>query len=290
MAIQTATSGNLATAQRTVIAEARYTMEHSAPCVNLVEHMRLGKGESTITVPKAGTATADALVDGQDITSSANIGLDFTSLTTAEVGLKFILTDKLLRQLNEDAFRIVGRMGGDAMGRKKDTDVIALFSTLNSATALGGDNKLLTLPNMQACITHAKAHKMGWPLMIVHNPNAIAEVSKSSAVVPSQTYPMPHGFSEELLRDFYGYRVNQVPVFEDGNIAVISGTDSAYGAIFSKGAMVVVDSAGFNEERERDASLRAWELIITADYGCFVLDTTYGAPMRYEIGDMATDG
>ena len=108
-------------------------------------------------------------------------------------------------------------------------------------------------------------------------------------MTPSATYPMPHGFAEDLLRDFYSTRVSGVSVFEDGNIEIVTGTTSAYGCIASKSAMVVVDSVAFKTERQRDASLRATELVVTADYGCFELDDTYGAAMRYEIGDPATN-
>ena len=292
MAIQAATTGNLENVQNIILAKTRFTMEHNMPCVELVEHLRLGKGEKQLTVPKVVQATAANLVDGQDITETADIGVTTTDLTTAEVGLKFILTDKLVRQFNEDVFAICGRQAGDAMGRKKDTDVIAIFSALN-AGALGGaqiwgaDNTNLTLTFLSACIARAKAHKFPRPIFVVHHPNAIFAVVTSAALTPSATYPLPHGWSEERLRDFYKFTLNQVPVFEDGNIAAISGTDSAYGVIASKNAMAVIDQVGFNPERERDASLRAWELVVTADYGVFELDDTYGAPMQYEMGDPA---
>ena len=51
MAIQIASETNLANAQRIVIAECRYTAEHSAPCPNLVEKFTLSPGEKQITVP-----------------------------------------------------------------------------------------------------------------------------------------------------------------------------------------------------------------------------------------------
>ena len=52
MAIQTATTTALDSAQNIVIAQARYTMEHNAPCKNLIEQFRLGKGEKQMTVPE----------------------------------------------------------------------------------------------------------------------------------------------------------------------------------------------------------------------------------------------
>jgi hypothetical protein len=289
MAVQTATTGQLENAQNIAIAKARYTMEHSMPCVNLVEKMTLKQGEKQITVPKVGQMSADHLVDGVDIVDTKDIGMTTTDLTTGEVGLKCILTDKLIRQENESVFAMIGVQMGDAMARIKDTDVIALFAALNGGTTLGADNITLTLTNLSACIAWAKGHKLPNPIAVVHHPYAIYGVVTSSALTPSALAPLTTGWATDLLKDFFKYSVNGVSVFEDGNIEAIAAVDSAYGAIFSKNAMVVVDSMGFTTKRDEDISLRATEVVVTADYGCFELDDTYGAPMRYEMAAPATN-
>lgn len=296
MAIQTATTGQLENAQRVVIEQTRYTEEHSAPCINIVEKMQLKKGEKTITSPKVGQMSAANLTDGVDMTDSEDVGMTTTDLTTSEVGLKVILTDKLVRQENEDMFRIVGRQMGDAMARKKDRDIIALFSALNGGTAFGAAAANLTLNNLSACIARAKSLKFPAPVSIVHHPNAIFDVVTSATLVGAQLVTastsmsnvIPHGFSEDLLSDFYKFMINQVTVFEDGNIDA-DASDDGIGAIFAKDALAYVESVGFNTERERDASLRATELVVTADYGVFELDDAHGAPMTYDIAAPATN-
>ena len=55
--VQTASSGNLSSAQRTIIAATKYTAEHNAPAMALIEHMDLKKGASTVVVPKVGQMT-----------------------------------------------------------------------------------------------------------------------------------------------------------------------------------------------------------------------------------------
>ncbi len=289
MPTQTATTGNLENAQKIAIAECRFTMEHSMPCARLVEHMTLSKGEKQRTVPKVGQMEAHDLVDGADLVDSESIGMTTIDLTSAEVGLKVILTDKLVRQESEDVMRIVGRQMGDAMARKKDKDVIALFSALNGGTTLGADNINLSLTNLAACISHAKAQKYPNPVFVVHHPNAIYQTTKSISITPGSTYPFPRGYAEDMLKDFFKMSFNGVGVFEDGNIEVIAGVDSGYGVIASKAAMVVLESMGFRTEHDRNISLRAEEVVVTADYGCFELDDTYGAPMRYEMGAPATN-
>jgi len=290
MSTQTATTGELDHAQGVVIEKARYTMEHNMPVINLVEHFRLTKGNKQVTVPKVAQMTATDLTDGVDLVDTEDIGMTTTDLTAAEIGLKVILTDKLVRQQNDDVFGIVGRQMGDAVARKKDTDAIALFITLNGSTTLGADAANLKMANAQGCAAWAKAHKLPPPIYFVHHPNAIGYLAYQAAT-SFATYPFPKGLSEDLLKDFYrGIVLNGVAFFEDGNIAINTdaGDASGYGAVFSKSAIAYLESVGFNTERERDASLRGTEVVVTADYGLFELDDTYGAPALYEIGALST--
>jgi hypothetical protein len=266
-------------------------MEFNAPNVELVEQMVLEQGAKTVTVPKVAQMNFAPLQDGVDMVAEQSIGMTTLDLTSAEVGAKIILTDKLVRQENESVFDIVGRQFGDAAARKKDQDIIALFPSLSNSTNQGGTTKLMTMTNLAACIAFAKAQKFPEPIAVVHNPNAVYATVLSAAVTPSATYPMPDGYAEDLLKRFYAFEVNGVQVFQDGNVAGGSGgvAGDGMGAIFSKNAMVVLNSKGFSVEEQRDASLRAWELNATADYGAFQLDTTYGAPMLYSVAAPASN-
>lgn len=283
--IQTATTGNLATAQNIALAKCRFVEEHNAPTVNLVTHLKLKKGDKQMTIPKVSTMTAYDLVDGVDLVSAQDIGLSSIDLTSDEVGLRVILSKKLLRQFNEDVFKIVGRQMGDAMARKKDTDLIALFASLNGGTALGADDKNMTMQNLAACISRGITAKIPTPYFIEHHPDAIYQYH-ASMTTPAQTYPMPEGFSAKLLKDWYFNSTMapaRVPIFHDGNITKISGSDSAYGVLASKDAMCIIEQLGYTTERDEDISLRAYEVVVTSDYGCFELDDSFGFPLRYEM-------
>ena len=286
---QAATTGKLENAQKIMIASARYTEEHNAPMMALTEQFALKNGEKQVTVPKVAQMSMGDLVDGQDIIDEEEIGMTTVDLTAAEVGAKVVLTDKLVRQSVPNVFQMVGRQLGEGMARKKDTDVQALYENLNDGTDLGATTKLLTAVNLTGCIAFAKANKFGSKVYVVHHPNAIAEFVKSAAVTPSVSAPVPHGWSEELLKNFFvGLRpLNGVPIFEAGNIPEDSAGDG-YGCIADQGAMATLTSVKMRTERERDASLRGTEVVITADYGVFELDDSRGAPMLYDISAVAT--
>ena len=291
---QTATTGNLENAQKIIIASARYTEEHNAPAMALIEQFNLPSGSKQVTVPKVGQMSMSDLVDGQDIIDEEEIGMTTVDLTASEVGAKIILTDKLVRQSAENVFSMIGRQLGDGMARKKDTDVIALWPSLNGGTVLGADGRNMNVANTHAVISNAKANKFGNQLYLIHHPNAVAYLSKDGATVASLGAAgggeLTSGFSVDLLKNFYsGLRpINNVPIFEDGNIDKVSGVDSGYGVIADKTALAVLKSVDNRTERQRDASLRATEVVLTADYGVFELDDTRGAALQFEIGDIAT--
>ena len=284
---QTATTGNLENAQKTIIAAARYTEEHNAPAMALIEKFTLGKGEKTVTVPKVGQMTMSDLVDGQDIIDEEEIGMTTIDLTASEVGAKIILTDKLVKQSSPNVMAIIGRQLGDGMARKKDNDVTSLYGSFS--TQLGATTKEFKAENVVACISIAKSSKFGSQLYINHHPNTVAQLAKQAATTAA-SYPVPNGWSEELLGNFWsGLRpINGVPIFEDGNLSEDSNGD-ATGVIADKSALAVLVSVDTRTERQRDASLRATEVVITADYGVFELDDSKGAGMLYKASNPVTN-
>jgi hypothetical protein len=231
---QTATTGNLENAQRIILAAARYTEEHNAPAMGLIESFSLPKGAKQVTVPKVGQMDITDLQDGIDIVDEEEIGMTTVDLTAAEVGAKVILTDKLVRQAADNVMSIVGRQLGDGMARKKDTDVHALYSGLNGGTTLGAAGATMSLANVAGAIAYTKANKFGSQTYILQHPNAV------------------------------------------------------FGVIADKSALAVLKSVDTRTERQRDASLRATELVMTADYGVFELDDSRGAPLTFDAAAPST--
>ena len=283
---QTATTGNLENAQKIIIATSRYTEEHNAPAMNLIEQFNLPSGNKQVTVPKVGQMTMSDLADGIDIIDEEDIGMTTVDLTASEVGAKIIITDKLSRQSAENVFSIIGRQLGDGMARKKDEDVVALYSGFG--TDIGAAGRSMSLANVSAAVAYAKGNKFGSQVYINHHPFAVWDVA-NTAVTASTTYPVPQGWTADLLGNFFsGLRpINGVPIFEDGNIT-IDASDDAVGVIADKTALAVLKSVDTRTERQRDASLRATEVVITADYGVFELDDSKGAAFTLDAGTPAT--
>ena len=283
---QAATTGSLENAQRIILAAARYTEEHNAPAINLIEQFTLPKGSKQVTVPKVRQMSMSDLVDGQDIIDEEEIGMTTVDLTAAEVGAKVILTDKLVRQAADNVMSMVGRQLGDGMARKKDNDVTALYSGFS--TDLGASGRDFDIANVAAAVAYAKGSNFGSQLYINHHPFTVFDLAKEAAGTAA-TYPMTPGWSQDLLGNFWsGIRpIFGVPIFEDGNITRTTAA-ATVGVIADKTALAVLKSVDTRTERQRDASLRATELVMTSDYGVFELDDSRGAALTLDSTTPAT--
>ena len=283
--IQTSTTGNLQKMSRIMLTKARYTEEHNMPVVALIDRFNLAKGHYQLDIPKVAQMTAGDLVDGQDLIDSEDISPEIVSATAAEVGLKVVITDRLLRQNNENVFSIIGRQMGDAMARKKYTDAIALFSGFDDT--YGGD-KAITLALASGVIANAKENKYGNPLFIVHHPNVIYTVSQAVGNTIA-TYPLPDVFNKPAVKDYFtGVKIGGVPFFEDGNIEAVSGQTYGYGIIAHKSAMGYLVASAKSERRQRDESLRATEVIVVQEYGMFEADDSRAGTMQYTMSSITT--
>jgi len=192
---QTSTTGNLQKMSRIMLTKARYQEEHNMPVVQLIDRINLANGHYQLDIPKVAQMNASDLVDGEDFLDSEEISPTIVSATAAEVGIKVIVTDRLLRQNNESVFSIIGRQMGDAMARKKDTDAIALFSGFS--TSYGADNALFNLANISGVIGNAKNNLIGTDF-IVHHPLAVWKMTSTiNNVVTSDGGALP--FSINLL-------------------------------------------------------------------------------------------
>ena len=286
---QISTTGQLANASREMIAKARFTAEHNAPVFGTVTHFTLKKGQDTGVFPKVGQMSLSDLTEGQDIVDEEEIGMTTVSVTPSEVGGKVILTDKLLRQNDAVNFQLIGRQLGDAYKRQREEKVISLFSGLNGGTTLGAGGAAFSASNATGCVSIAKTNKFGDDLVIITHPNSVMRLARDLSTVGSgQIRPLPEGFSARLLtRAWKGYQIWDVPVFETANITRDSG-DDAIGAIYNPDAMGVLESKPFGTENERDASLRAWEVVVVSDYAAFELDDSRGAPLTFDAVDPST--
>jgi len=284
MAIMTSTIGLNEHACNTLTAEMIYTAEHVQPSIHLITRMKFAKGERVKQIPKVGQATISALTEGEDLVDSQALGLTYVEAIASEVGAKFIFTDVLAHNLDTDCMRICGRMLGDGMGRKREVDIVALYA--GCTTTVGGAGKFLSSANIMGVISKARASKLRNPLAMVIHPNTYGYVINSALAFGATNYTGISAGSAPILKDWGGLTIDGVPMYHSGDISIISG-DDAWGCIFNKGAFAIVEAWSPRVEQERDASLRATELVITSDYVVLEIDSAKSLGMLYDAQEVS---
>ena len=267
----------------TVLEAARYTAEFIAEMSKLVWNIRkeLHDGKN-VNVPYFGTVTARNLTEGVDNTASETMSDTLVTITPGEVGCKIILTDKVVRDDNEDIKAAAGRILGNAMEVKRDQD---LLGQLADGTNSLGAGSTATLGQIAAARAILKGNPVssGGPapgqLVIVHHPYVTLDViDVLTPIVPVQssgtagyTIQAPGGdMMDDVLRNYAVGRIFGMPWIEDGNIDTTTTANSAKGGVFATGeggSIILATAANWEVEAERDASLRATELNIVGEYG-----------------------
>ncbi|KKL16380.1 hypothetical protein LCGC14_2496150 [marine sediment metagenome] len=275
------TAADLTAGQIAMVATARYTYERIAVTANVFNKMMLGPGEKSKYIPKfASGGAAQDLQDGVDMTTETALTITGTVHTTDEAGAKVIITKKLANQLKEDVFVAAGRIVGNMIGRKIDTDGVGLFSGLDTTVGAGGS--VLTLGHMAAAIAQmlGQSEPVPQPYVMVHHPHSINGIV-DQITVPSATLTFPDALSLPLLREYWRgqEKLYGVNIFVDGNITFGTSTN---GAMFSPLAFLYL--VGWEPENwlEYDNSLRGWEIGVVADYLMAEEDGTYGRVMLNE--------
>lgn len=262
----------------TIIEEARFTEQYKEVLSKLVWRItkKLHDG-STVNLPYWGIVTANGLLEGVDMVGAQAMEDTNVRFTPAEVGAQILVTDKVVRDDQEDVIRAAGRILGDAMVSKREQD---LAGQLDDATNnMGGTGSTLTLGHLAAAwadlsgVSLANGGPAPKPYVAVHHPFVLLDlVDVFTPTAPNMTVlPLPAvggGLAEEVLRNYMVGRVVGMNVFETANISRDS-TPDAKGGVFAMGrggGLVLVTAKEWDVKPERDESLRATELNIVGEY------------------------
>jgi len=260
-----------------IIAEALFIASERSIMRGLVRNYTLPFGSGkTVTVPTYPLLTAAGVNEGTDLSNTA-VSTGGAVLTVSEVGLMTTVTDLAARASASNVIADVGRLFGDAIARKMDKDLTALFSGFS--VAQGDGSAAITAADIFKAV--AKLRNAGVPgtdLYAVVNP-LIAYDLKANL---TNTYANPNAgmLQNEAMQTGYIGMLAGVPVFESANVAETDG--DSVGAVFHRDALGLALMQDIQIESQRDASLRATELVATAVYGVGELYDGYGIGLNFD--------
>lgn len=273
----TSTTTTLSDLLPSIVAEAMFIAQEQSIMRGLVKNYSLPAGSGkTITVPKYARQTAAAVAEGADLTSTT-ITSSSAILTVSEVGLMATVSD-LARQTSASAvISDIGQLFGEAIARKMDADLSALFGGF--ANVVGGSNTTMTAAHVFEAVAKLRALSVpGSDIVCVLHPEVAYDL-KSDITASFSGASAGDAANMAMVNGFVG-RIAGIPVFESANI--VSTTGDSIGGVFARDALGLAVLQDINIETQRDASLRADELVATATYGVGELEDTYGIGMSFD--------
>jgi hypothetical protein len=261
----------------TIFDDALFAARESGLMINLVSGFS-GQGMAARKSQEYNKGTAKSVVESDDLTSDAFTPAALGTLTPAEVGLQFFLSDQ---RVESDPFAVRNDAAielGGAISDKVETDLLGNFSSLTGGT-IGASGTTITWGHIFAAKAVLKAQKAPGPYFCVLHDYQWEVLAKAASIATATTPVAAPGLTEEISRNFFVQRVADLSIFTSSNIA-LSGTD-AYGAVFSRPAMALDIRRAPRLEPERDASRRGWELNMSAVYAHGVWRPKFGVQLLF---------
>jgi len=277
------TSSTLSELYTEIVAEAQFVASEQSIMRNLVRNYAITGGGKVVEVPVYGTVSASAVAEATDLSNTA-INPTSVSITASEVGIMTTLTDLARNSAPRNVAGDIGKLFGEAIAKKIDTDLTAKFDGFSQEI---GDGTTALSP---ANIFNAVA---------ILRKNAVPSTDMSAVVHPLNAYDLKAGLTNtfananandlanEALRSGYVGSLAGVKIFETSNMADTSGnnpgtTGDYKGAVFHRDALALAMMQDIKIETQRDASLRADEIVATSVYGTGEIHDTYGVEINVD--------
>jgi len=276
------TSSTLSELYTEIVAEALFVASERSVMRPLVKNYAIQGGGKAVEVPIYAAVSAAAVSEASDLSNTA-INPSSVTITASENGIMTTLTDLARNSAPRNVAADIGRLFGEAIAKKIDVDLTALFDGFS--TEVNDGTAVLSAANVFNAV--AQLRKNGVPTAeisgVFHPLNAYDLKSNLTNTFAGLSTEL----SNEALRNGFVGKVAGVNIFETSNMADSSGnnpgtTGDYKGAVFHRDALGMAMMQDLKIETQRDASLRADEIVATAVYGVGELHDTYGVEMNVD--------
>ena len=266
------TSSTLSELYTEIVAEALFVASEQSIMRPLVKNYAITGGGKSVEVPIYSAVSAAAVNEATDLSNTA-INPSSVTITASENGIMTTLTDLARNSAPRNVAADIGKLFGEAIAKKIDTDLTALFDGFS--TAVGAADAALTVAKLFESVANLR--------------NSSVPINDVSAVLhPMIAYDLKanltntfansnaNDLANEALRNGFVGRIAGVPIFETSNLANTGTTGDYKNGVFHRDALGLAMMQDLKIETQRDASLRADEIVATAVYGVGELHDSYG--------------
>ena len=135
------TSSTLSELYTEIVAEALFVASEKSIMRPLVKNYAISGGGKSVEVPIYAAVSAAAVSEASDLSNTA-INPTSVTITASENGIMTTLTDLARNAAPRNVAADIGRLFGEAIAKKQDTDLTALFDGFS--TAVGSGSTALT--------------------------------------------------------------------------------------------------------------------------------------------------
>ncbi|MCK4846094.1 MAG: hypothetical protein KAS88_00370 [Deltaproteobacteria bacterium] len=234
-------------------------------------------GESTNTVdfPKWPLLSASDLSEGTDASNTA-VNTSSTSVISDEAGIMITVTDMLLNGAGIGGLEPYAMELGKALANKIDTDLLGEVGDFTNSVGTSG--AAMTEANFLEAIYMLESANAKGPYACVLHPVQIRDLRQALASATGAVWGGPSAPAADLgaFANLYG-----VDIYRSTNCASVNVDADRQGVMMPQGnnsGLAFVLKTGAKTEFQRDASLRATEIVVTAVYGdeCVDADASGG--------------
>ena len=272
------TSSTLSELYTEIVAEAQFVATEQSIMRNLVRNYQISGGGKAVEVPIYSAISASAVAEATDLSNTA-VNPSSATITASEVGVMTTLTDLARNSAPRNVAGDIGRLFGEGIAKKQDQDLIALFDGFS--TTLGDGTTAVSASSVFNALSTLRANSL--PInecAVVLHPKIAYDLKAN--LTNTFANANANDLANEALRNGFVGRLAGMPVFETANMSNTGVAGDYKGGAFHRDAIALAEMQGLKVETQRDASLRADEIVATAVYGVGEIHDSYGVEMHFD--------
>ena len=243
--------------------------------------MAPGQGKN-VNVPIYQAQTAAPVTEGAEVANTA-VSADTAQLIVSPVAIRTMLTDLARTSAASNVVADLGKLFGEAIARKIDTDLTLLFKSLSAGA--GDYTGAITAADIFRMVAKLKAAAVPTEGMVCVLHPEIAYDLKAALTAQGNT-PFTAGaygdVANEAMRMGYVGQLAGIPVYETSNIAANINAGDFPGAVFHRDALGLGLIGDISIETQRRASFLGDDIVCSAYYGTGVLQNNYGRFLAFD--------
>lgn len=266
-----------------IVAEAMFVASERSIMRGLVRNYTLGGGQGkTVTVPRYPKQTAAALTEGDEISNTA-VSTDGATLTVSTVAIRTLVTDLAVASAASNVVADLGRLFGEAIARKIDTDLTGNFVNLNAG--FGDWTGQITAPDIFKAVAKLKANGVPVDGMVcVLHPEIAYDLKAALTTGGNNPFQAggPSAVANEAMMEGYVGKLAGIPIYETSNIAAHVNAGDFPGAVFHTDLLGLAMIGDIQIETQRRASYLGTDVVGYCHYGQGILYNDYGRYLAFD--------